>query len=202
MALYMPLVTAARNGFKNALSSALGGEEEKDQEDDYGDMFIRSGLGSLISLVLGRNMGNIGRIPISLVVEGINEKYLEGLRNGKDYNTYKHSLMYQAVTPDQLSTYKLPSTILYRFSGAFSPIIKSSIKAAGGVEGVFVDNFGKQKVPKNKTREYLKQKKEREQKHMDQAMKGAIETMGVMGIIPFYKDAKDYVGRNDFKDKK
>jgi len=26
--------------------------------------------------------------------------------------------------------------------------------------------------------------------------------MGVMGIIPFYKDAKDYVGRNDFKDKK
>ena len=35
-----------------------------------------------------------------------------------------------------------------------------------------------------------------------EAMKGAIETMGVMGIIPFYKDAKDYVERNDFKDKK
>ena len=33
-------------------------------------------------------------------------------------------------------------------------------------------------------------------------MKGAFETMGVMGIIPFYKDAKDYVGRIDFKDKK
>jgi hypothetical protein len=30
-------------------------------------------------------------------------------------------------------------------------------------------------------------------------MKGAFETMGVMGIIPFYMDAKDYVGRNDFK---
>jgi hypothetical protein len=37
---------------------------------------------------------------------------------------------------------------------------------------------------------------------MDQVMKGAFETMGLMGIIPFYKDAKDYVGRNDFKDKK
>jgi hypothetical protein len=23
--------------------------------------------------------------------------------------------------------------------------------------------------------------------------------MGLMGITPFYKDAKDYVGRNDFK---
>jgi|TARA_B110000977_G_scaffold167212_1_gene215623 hypothetical protein len=34
---------------------------------------------------------------------------------------------------------------------------------------------------------------------MDQVMKGAFETMGLMGIIPFYKDAKDYVGRNDFK---
>ena len=33
-------------------------------------------------------------------------------------------------------------------------------------------------------------------------MKGAFETMGVMGIIPFYKDAKDYVGRNDFKGEK
>jgi hypothetical protein len=29
-------------------------------------------------------------------------------------------------------------------------------------------------------------------------MKGAFETMGVMGVIPFYKDAMDYVGRNDF----
>jgi|GEM_PF-4410265 hypothetical protein len=33
---------------------------------------------------------------------------------------------------------------------------------------------------------------------MDQTMKGAFETMGVKGIIPFYKDIKDYVGRNDF----
>ena len=139
-----------------------------------------------------------GRIPISIGVELLNEEYLEGLRNGEEYDPYKNSLMYQAVTPDQLSAYKLPSTILYRFSGAFSPIIKSSIKAAGGVEGVYDDNFGKKKVPTRKTSEYLKQKKEREQKHMDQAMKGAIETMGVMGIIPFYKDAKDYVGRNDF----
>jgi|TARA_B110000495_G_C22889838_1_gene518977 hypothetical protein len=23
--------------------------------------------------------------------------------------------------------------------------------------------------------------------------------MGVIGIIPFYKDAKDHIGRNDFK---
>lgn len=30
-------------------------------------------------------------------------------------------------------------------------------------------------------------------------MKGAFETMGVKGIIPFYKDIKDYVGRNDFQ---
>ena len=37
---------------------------------------------------------------------------------------------------------------------------------------------------------------------MDQAMKGAFETMGVKWVIPFDKDAKDYVGRNDFKDKK
>jgi hypothetical protein len=202
MALYMPLVTAARNGFKNVLSSALGGEEEKDQEDDYLDMFKRQGLGSLMSLVLGRNMGNIGRIPISIGVEILNEEYLEGLRNGEEYDPYKHSLMYQAVTPDQLSTYKLPSTILYRFSGAYSPIIKSSIKALGGGKDVFVDNFFDKKEPTYKTSKYQKQKKAREQKHMDQAMKGAIETMGVMGIIPFYKDAKDYVGRNDFKGKK
>jgi hypothetical protein len=33
---------------------------------------------------------------------------------------------------------------------------------------------------------------------MDQAMKGAFETMGVKGIIPFYKDVKDYVARDDF----
>jgi hypothetical protein len=124
------------------------------------------------------------------------------LRIGEEYDPYKHSLMYQAVTPDQLSTYKLPSTILYRFSGAYSPIIKASIKAFGGVGDVIDDNFGKKKEPTYKTSKYQKQKKEREQKHMDQAMKGAFETMGVMGIIPFYKDAKDYVGRNDFKGEK
>ena len=143
-----------------------------------------------------------GRIPLSFGAELLNEEYIEGLRNGEEYDPYKHSLMYQAVTPDQLSTYKLPSTILYRFSGAYSPIIKSSIKAFGGGKDVFVDNFFDKKEPTYKTSKYQKQKKEREQKHMDQAMKGAFETMGVMGIIPFYKDAKDYVGRNDFKDKK
>ena len=33
---------------------------------------------------------------------------------------------------------------------------------------------------------------------MDQAMKGAFETMGVNGNNSLLKDAKDYVGRNDF----
>ena len=45
----------------------------------------------------------------------------------------------------------------------------------------------------------LKAEKAREQKHIDQARRGAFEAMGVMGIIPFYKDAKDHIGRNDFK---
>ena len=67
--------------------------------------------------------------------------------------------MYQAVTPDKLSTYKLPSTILYRFSGAYSPIIKSSVKALGGGKDVFVDNFFDKKEPIYKTSKYLKQKK-------------------------------------------
>ena len=83
--------------------------------------------------------------------------------------------MYQAITPDQLSTYKLPSTILYRFSRAYSPIIKASIKAAGGVRDVIDDNFDKKKKPTYKTSKYQKQKKAREQKHMNQAMKGTLK---------------------------
>ena len=107
-------------------------------------------------------------------------------------------MMYQMGTSDQLTPYKLPETTVTRFSGAYSPFIKAIHKSIGGTVNIYDDNFGKKKVPTNKTRAYVKEKKEREQKHMDQAMKGAFETMGVMGIIPFYKDAKDYIGRNDF----
>ena len=35
--------------------------------------------------------------------ELLKEEYLEGLRSGKDYNTYKHGMMYQMVTSDQLT---------------------------------------------------------------------------------------------------
>ncbi len=62
---------------------------------------------------------------------------------------------------------------------------KNSIKASSGVANISVDNFGKKKELNYKTSKYQKQKKERNQKHMNQAMKGAFATMGVKGIIPF-----------------
>ena len=106
------------------------------------------------------------------------------------------------VTSDQLTAYKLPETTITRFSGAYSSFIKAIYKSIGGAVNIYDDNFDKKKTDIYKSREDLKKKKETEQKHMDQAMKGAFETMGVMGIIPFYKDAKDYVGRNNFKGEK
>jgi len=196
MALYMPLVTAARNGFKNLLSEVLDDEKEKKQNEDYLDMLNRQGLGSLISLALGRNFGNIGRIPISMGVELLNEKYLEGLRNGKDYDAYKYGLMYQTITPDQFSDYQFSRTLLYRFSGAYSPIIKAAFKGVGVAGDVYEVNFD------TKKKLTLKQKRKKREEYRKQAVQGAFEAMGALGIIPFYKDAKDYVGRNDFKDKK
>ena len=34
-----------------------------------------------------------GRIPLSIGVELLDEEYLEGLKNGEEYDPYKHSLM-------------------------------------------------------------------------------------------------------------
>ena len=61
---------------------------------------------------------------------------------------------------------------------------KASIKGSGGVGDFLDDNLGKKKESTYKTVKYTKQKKEKKT-HMDKAMKGAFETMGVMGIIPF-----------------
>jgi len=60
---------------------------------------------------------------------------------------------------------------------------KASIKASG-VGDILDDNLGKKKESTYKTVKYTKQKKEKKT-HLDKAMKGAFETMGVIRIIPF-----------------
>tara|TARA_R110002074_G_scaffold143507_1_gene290539 strand:- start:67 stop:4386 length:4320 start_codon:yes stop_codon:yes gene_type:complete len=181
MALYTPLVTATRGVFNNALSSALGEEDEKEQEEQTAEMYARSGLGSIISLTLGRRMGNLGRIPLALTVEHLNENYLQGLRNGEEYDSFKHGLMYQSVTSEDLSgKNKLAGVLLTKFTGAYAPFFKAGLNTTTAVNDLFSD------------------KKISSEDKFKRADRAVMESLGVMGFIPFYKDVKSYRTRNDY----
>jgi len=181
MALYTPLVTATRGVFNNALSSALGEEDEKEQEEQTAEMYARSGLGSIISLTLGRRMGNLGRIPLALTVEHLNENYLQGLRNGEEYDSFKHGLMYQSVTSEDLSRKnKLAGVMLTKFTGAYAPFFKAGLNTTTAVNDLFSD------------------KKISSEDKFKRADRAVMESLGVLGFIPFYKDVKSYRTRNDY----
>ena len=179
MAAYMILYSLSMAAF----DSLFGFEDETDEED-VEDLIKRQMLGAPISLITGRGLGNIPKIPINFAVEQFNEEYLSSLRSGKDYDPYKHSIVFSQVGQDDLVK-KTPEELAVKtFAGPYSPLISTISRSVKVVKGMVNSK-------KQKTRD--KYKKELENRIL-------VEATGNLGFLPFYKDIRRMVLKEQFKD--
>ena len=177
MASYVVLYSVLSSAF----DSLFGIEEE---EEDVESLIKRQLIGAPLSLMTGRGLGNLPKVPINYALEMINDEYLEDLRDGKEYDPYEHSIVFSQVTQEDLEKKSPEELFLYLMSGPFSPLAKSTARA-------FKVITKSQTSAKPETREKYKK---------ELLNRISIEALGNFGMIPFYKDIRRIIVKDMFKD--
>jgi hypothetical protein len=191
MSLYMVLYQSFSHIFDSAVA-ALTGADIGDEELPEEDLLSRQLVGSIVSMILGKNLGNFAKIIPNIAIETINEKYLEDLRKGEDYDPYKHSISFSMISKEDLKKMETGRTgigdiLLKSLSGPYSPIVKTLSRAA--ILGA--------KITSEKSKDSTKQKAAEEL-----TTRIVIEMMGNMGMIPFYKDVRRVLIKDLFSENK
>ena len=135
------------------------------------------------TLMFRQNLGNIPSLPINLGIEYINKNYLQGLREGKPYNSYENSIVYSLIDLDQLGKDPLLISVGKPLLGPFGPLYNTLDRT---VE--LVDRTQTRKTQAARDRA------------MDELTKRmSFEAIGQLGFIPFYKDARRIMNKKRFR---
>jgi len=180
MASYVVLYSVLQSAFDE-----LFGVEEEDKED-VESLIKRQLVGAPLSLITGRGLGNIPKIPINYALEMMNEEYLDDLRKGEDYDPYKHSIVFSQINKEDLKKKSIEELFFYSLAGPLSPLAKTVSRTA-----------------KAGTRAVAAKKEQTRQKYKDELKNRLlIESLGNFGFVPFYKDIRRMIIKDMFKDKK
>lgn len=138
MTIYSAILGSLGGLLPYAIYSLTGGEddekfkkswEETNPMTDKGKAnWLRSFVGSVITLLLLRRLGNVHKSAINYGIEKINKDHLEFLRDGEDYNPYENSLVFASASPSsQKDDFKpkRPLQHVAAFSGAYSNFVKT-----------------------------------------------------------------------------
>ncbi len=172
MTMYMVGYTA----LTQLMDEELFGIEDDGSEEDFASLLARQMIGSMLSLGVRRNLGNIPALPVNFLLEhGLNEPYLGDLRNDEEYDPYKHALIFnQLGKADLKDSYGLNlKTLLRVFAGPYGPVSKTLLRTG---ELASRATFGKE------------ESKKRAEEELTNRM--TIEVMGNLGLLPFYKDIR------------
>ena len=178
MGSYMVLYSVLRSAF-----DSLFGYEDEDEEE-LSELALRQFIGAPITLITGRGLGQVPRLLVNFGVEQVNENYLEGLRDGKDYDPYKHSLVFSQVSEDNLKNKTPEENLIKIFAGPYSPLLSSASR--------FV------KVVTRSITSRTEETKDKYKKELEERM--TIEAMGNLGFLPFYKDIRRIILKDLFKE--
>jgi hypothetical protein len=162
---------------RTLIDRAFGFDEDEDEEDKT---LLKSVVGGLSSLVLGRAYGSLVRGLASTGVELVNKHYLE--EEGFEYD-YSDQLVYPLIDVGEGSTpYKKMTTTAGRVAGPYGPPVKTLV-----LGGKLV--FDSEKV-----------KPEAIQRRKDEMKRFGLEVLGMAGMIPFYKDVRRLFMRKIYDD--
>ena len=184
MTSYMILYQFLSNMFDTVMGGMFGLDVEE-EEDELENQLTRQLVGTGSTLILRRAVGNVPAIPISLLIEYLNEQYGEDLRDGEEYDEFENSLVFSQIGLNELrkSTAEVIGT--KALLGPYTPLARSvsrGVKVAQGLTG--------------------SAKEETKQKYMDElTLRMAVEAAGNVGLLPFYKDIRRILLKDMFKDK-
>ncbi|QGH72863.1 MAG: methyltransferase domain protein [Podoviridae sp. ctrTa16] len=167
------------------LLNMLVSDEDEDEEKAEKGIFKSIGqsiASAVTSLAFGRDFGNTARTLINYGVEEFNEEYLDFLREG-EYDKFKDAIQYSPLgniskrESDPLFGYMI------NFFGAFSPIAKTL-------------SFGYEKISEGEKKREDAITRQRN----EIAIKLPIEMLGNIGLIPLYRDTRNIVNKQLYKD--
>lgn len=176
MSAYLVTYKVLSSLFDEAISELFGIDIGEEEEEDLLGMSVRQAVGSAATLMLRRRMGSLSSLPAMYGLEYVNEEYLQVLRDGEDYESYKHNLAFTPIPMDELSKMNPAEVLFMTLSGPQGPMLKSGLRAA--------------KLMQRGTEEAMDELENRM----------IIEAAGNINLIPFYKDTRRILLKNQFKD--
>ena len=156
-----------------------------DEDEDLTDLLTRQAVGSAATLMFRQNLGNIPSLPINLGLEYINKNYLASLRDGAPYNSYENSIVFSLIDLDQLGKEPLLMSVRRPFLGPLNPLYSTLERT--------VELVGRTQTRKTQ---------EARDRAMDELInRMSFESLGQLGFIPFYKDARRIMLKKRFRNK-
>lgn len=179
MTMYPILYGVFSQGFDELFTNA----EVEEDESDIEDIIMRQTVGTMLQLMTRRSIGNVPNLLPSYGIEKFNELMLGDFREG-DYNPFKHSISFSQFNEDDIAKKGFSATMLKIFAGPMGPIVNTVERSVALLL----------RSQNNKTQESR-------DKNMDElTSRMALEALGNMGLIPFYKDVRRVVMKEMFED--
>ena len=179
MTMYPILYGVFSQGFDELFSNA----EVEEDESDIEDIIMRQTVGTMLQLMTRRSIGNVPNLLPSYGIEKFNELMLGDFREG-DYDPFKHSISYSQFNEDDIAKKGFIATMAKIFAGPMGPILNTVERSVALLY----------RSQNNKT-------KESRDKNMDElTSRMTLESLGNMGLIPFYKDVRRIVMKDMFED--
>jgi hypothetical protein len=180
MSLYVVMYKA----FASMFNGMLGLDDE--DETDYKELGIRQLAGAGVSLITRGASGNVPMIPINYGIELLNEEYGEQLglwsdKDGKGYNSFKHSIIFSVINQQSLESkgfFKSAASVL---AGPLSP----QVMAAGRIAELLIAMKAGGTAGDKAAKKFFSERT-------------AIEAAGIVGAMPFYKDLRRYFMAEDW----
>ena len=177
MAMYSVLIPI----LNELMISMFTGEDEEDDKT-FLQRLSQGTISAVSSLLLGRDFGNIVKVPISYGVERINQEFLDFLRDG-EYDPYKDQIMFSQIPVDERGQKGLNITdFLVNTFGPFSPSLRTLQFAIETLT----------EAPKKEADAIRRAE-------MELKYRLPLEIAGQAGLIPFYKDIKKIVNAEIYK---
>ena len=157
-----------------------------EDDDEQGMKSVDKMLGQAMvsaftSLLLGRDFGNATKSIINLGIEDLNERYGQFLRDG-EYDKYRDAIQFTIIPEGKSGRPAQFADIVPNLFAAYSPMIKT---LEFGVNKIFEsDRVQPDAIERQQDERFIRL---------------PLETFGVLGFIPFYKDIRKIVLADMYK---
>ena len=183
VATRMTVYTLLSQMLANGIMGLFGaGDDEEEDEKSLMQKIGQSLVGTFSSLLVGRDFGNATKLMVNYGLEGMNEKYLDFLREG-EYDPYKDAIAFSLIPRDEKKNDDIADLII-SMTGSLSPALKTA--------NLIYKN--KKRILTGETEKKELDAIERETRTVRERI--PLEVLGNAGFIPLYKDVRKAVNNS------